>query len=874
MCKGIKYIYTTGLIFLSLLFMTAAPAQPARNGKILLLHAYNQDIKWTSDVSDSITRHLTKYDPHLEITRIDLNYNDYPHRPFEDAAASVLKQTGAPDILLLIGDEAELVYNTALRKAPGWENIRNLAVNTRNERLRGTVNGSGAGFAIPFKDNLSLIRNMVPGVKEILWIDRPYPASGEIKAIMEREIERMGLPVELNTLYLSGDNTDAIYKTILENKPGRAILTGSWNFFDKKSAYTQKEIDSLFSGKLRTPVFSIFPNNYSNNYLVGGYNLSARVCAEKITEQTKKLLQGTPVANIAFEPVKNGDIVLNEAALQKLGMESYAKNYFEVKYVNTRPSVFDTYRYELIVCCAALILLLLFIFFFIKKSRENRSYKKNLGDIKERFKFLSNIYNNMHLNFAVYGNNGEKIMEKIAPEEQNVLKDFLPRNLFNAEFLFKEDIGLIKGKKSFSKEYNSTVLKKYARINPADGRIIFLVIKPIQTLADDAFKYIAIASDVTETQRDMIARETLNTLIKNAAEISDVGVASYNILTGKGFATENWYNNLAEKGSDGNVLPDYNNCSTEDKAKIIDFRHNLINATASRLGMDIKIYNPATGKERWIRENIFLHEYDPKRGVIEVIDINFDINKEKVQEVNLVNLNKKAEHANNDSDKFIGGISHEIRTPLNSIIGFSNMLTTLTDAGDKAEIIHIIKRNNVILIELINNILSIAKIDSGTCHFEKAKIELNEFFHELKIATAHMVTGDNQQPGKNIDIICDTPSEDHTIFTDEWNFRQVMINLLSNAVKFTREGAITFGYQPQEEGVYFYVKDTGCGIALENQERIFNRFEKFETLSSGTGLGLSLCKSIVHHLNGEIGVISKENEGSTFWFILKNESVQ
>lgn len=873
MCKGIKYIYTTGLIFLSILFMTAAPAQPARSGKILLLHAYNQDIKWTTEISDSITRHLVKYDPHLEITRINLNYNEHPGKPFEDAAASVLKETGAPDILLLIGDEAELVYNAALSKTPGWENIRNLAVNTHNARLKGAVNGSGAGFAIPFKDNLSLIKNMVPGVSEILWIDRPYITSEQTKAAIEREIALLGLPATLKVMYLTGDNAGTIYKTILENKPGRAILTGTWNFFDKKSAYTQKEIDSLFSGELRTPVFSLFPNNYSNNYMVGGYNLSARICADKIIEQTKKLLQGTPVVNIAFEPVKNGDIVLNEAALQKLGMESYAQNYFEVKYVNARSSVFDTYRYELIACCIIFILLLLFIFFVIKKSGENKSYKKNLGDIKERFRFLNNIYNNIRLNFAIYGNNGEKIMEKIAPEEQNVLKDFLPRNLFNAEFLLKEDIGLIKGKKSFSKEYNSTILKKYTHVNPVDGRIILLIIKPIQTLADDAFKYIAMASDVTETQRDMIAKETLNTLIKNAAEISDVGVASYNILTGKGFATENWYNNLAEKSTDGNVLPDYNNCTTEDKAKIIDFRHNLINATASRLGMDIKIYNPATGKERWIRENIFLHEYDPKRGIIEVIDINFDINKEKVREVNLLNLNKKAERANNDSDKFIGGISHEIRTPLNSIIGFSNMLTTLTETGDKAEIIQIIKRNNVILIELINNILSIAKIDSGTCHFEKAKIELNEFFHELKIATAHMVSGESRQPGKNIDIICDIPSQDHTIFTDEWNFRQVMINLLSNAVKFTQEGSITFGYQPQEEGVYFYVKDTGCGIALENQERIFNRFEKFETLSSGTGLGLSLCKSIVHHLNGEIGVISKEKEGSTFWFILKDEPV-
>ena len=96
----------------------------------------------------------------------------------------------------------------------------------------------------------------------------------------------------------------------------------------------------------------------------------------------------------------------------------------------------------------------------------------------------------------------------------------------------------------------------------------------------------------------------------------------------------------------------------------------------------------------------------------------------------------------------------------------------------------------------------------------------------------------------------------------------LLLNLLSNAVKFTDRGSITLGCRRQEQEFYFYVADTGCGIGKDEQKYIFNRFVKLDTYIQGTGLGLSLCKSIVKHLGGEIGVISEKDKGSTFWFTL------
>lgn len=112
--------------------------------------------------------------------------------------------------------------------------------------------------------------------------------------------------------------------------------------------------------------------------------------------------------------------------------------------------------------------------------------------------------------------------------------------------------------------------------------------------------------------------------------------------------------------------------------------------------------------------------------------------------------------------------------------------------------------------------------------------------------------------------------EERFITTDEEYLRKLLLNLLSNAVKFTNEGSVTFGCRRREYGLYFYVSDTGCGIAPEDQKSIFNRFVKLDAYVQGTGLGLALCKSIVKHLGGKIGVTSEKGKGSTFWFVLPN----
>lgn len=180
---------------------------------------------------------------------------------------------------------------------------------------------------------------------------------------------------------------------------------------------------------------------------------------------------------------------------------------------------------------------------------------------------------------------------------------------------------------------------------------------------------------------------------------------------------------------------------------------------------------------------------------------------------------------------------------------------------EKREYISIIENNNALLLQLIGDILDLSKIEAGTLEFNFSDFELNELMHE-KENIIRMKTAEG------VELIFE-PGLDACLFHSDRNrLSQLLINLLTNAAKFTAKGSIRFGYRTEGSRLRFYVSDTGCGIPPEGQRRIFDRFVKLNSFKQGTGLGLPICKSIVEHLGGEIGVKSEEGRGTTFWFTL------
>jgi len=246
----------------------------------------------------------------------------------------------------------------------------------------------------------------------------------------------------------------------------------------------------------------------------------------------------------------------------------------------------------------------------------------------------------------------------------------------------------------------------------------------------------------------------------------------------------------------------------------------------------------------------------------------WDITDQKILERKLRLAKEEAEESNRIKSAFLANMSHEIRTPLNAIVGFSSILAEDVSEEERIEYLSIISKNNDILLQLINDILDLSKIEAGTLEYVYANIDVNKMLSEIEQA-ARM-----RQPNANVTICAVMPMPDLLLYTDQRRITQVLNNFISNAMKFTNTGSITFGYEEPKDGyIRFFVTDTGTGIPPEKVADIFNRFVKLDSFKQGTGLGLAISQNIVKELKGEIGVLSELGKGSTFWFTLPYEKM-
>ena len=229
---------------------------------------------------------------------------------------------------------------------------------------------------------------------------------------------------------------------------------------------------------------------------------------------------------------------------------------------------------------------------------------------------------------------------------------------------------------------------------------------------------------------------------------------------------------------------------------------------------------------------------------------------------------KRARESGQMKSLFLANMTHEIRTPINAIVGFSEVLSSLTTEEEKKEIIQIIKINCDMLLRLINDILTASSLESGHMDIKPVKVDFARAFNELFESLRPRV----QEPG--VEFISDNPYDSLPIKVDVERVSQVFTNFVTNAVKYTHQGHIKLGYRKEirtvngqlREGLYGYCEDTGAGIAPEAQPKIFDRFYKVDDFVQGTGLGLSICKAFTDTVHGEIGVISEgQGHGSTFW---------
>lgn len=276
--------------------------------------------------------------------------------------------------------------------------------------------------------------------------------------------------------------------------------------------------------------------------------------------------------------------------------------------------------------------------------------------------------------------------------------------------------------------------------------------------------------------------------------------------------------------------------------------------------MNFRMRN-AEGKYEWWEFRSTSYNGLTREAPYMVLGVCQSIQRYKNTEEELIAARDRALQADTLKSAFLANMSHEIRTPLNAIVGFSDLLKDI-DAFSPEEVkqfVDTININCTLLLALINDILDLSRIESGSMDFRFAGYNLNFVMQQIY---------DSQRLSMpaGVELVMQIPeNESKSIITDSVRLKQVINNFINNAKKFTTHGSITFGYLTEEPGyTVFFVEDTGSGISEENQQRIFERFYKVDSFTQGAGLGLSICQTIVERFCGKIAVSSEIGKGTRF----------
>jgi signal transduction histidine kinase len=302
-----------------------------------------------------------------------------------------------------------------------------------------------------------------------------------------------------------------------------------------------------------------------------------------------------------------------------------------------------------------------------------------------------------------------------------------------------------------------------------------------------------------------------------------------------------------------NLLPEYKKRIAESMMALAEGRTDLVHE-------QYQAHSPLGDGTTWGETYAVVEKRDASGRPLTIVGTSMRIDKQKEIEMALIKARNQAEESDRLKTAFLANISHEVRTPLNAIVGFSEVLAGNPSDDERTMLSKLISQNNARLLHLFEDMVNMSKLEAGDESVHKTRFLISDLLQELIEKYAP------QAAEKHLTLVVDKHSEALEPNTDRNRLMQIVSHYIDNALKFTTEGGVTIGCNLEVSNMRVWVRDTGKGIDSEYcGDKLFERFVKIDEFEQGTGLGLSVCRSLALTLGGKVGMESELGVGSLFW---------
>lgn len=873
----------------------ALPSRAARTDtrgkKLVILNTYNESAPWSQQIITNIMNTLTKVDEFISTDVMPLN-GPLVHdaKQFDQMADGIFErypEGHGPDYVVLIGNMAFAMRDRIIRH---WGKVPMVLIGQLDqygpqasyytytddeeypftdadmqplEPLREKYNFTFVHIPNRWKETVDMMIHMFPEMKKIVFMADEYYINQGLNVQIRSYIERAYPNVEYEWLRGNVRNAHKMREYLTNRDFNIGLLISTW-FYEQASVHGFPFLisgDARMISSGRRPVFGL-RTAYLDLGITGGFFPSPDECMANIQSAITLLVTGYNMSEVPFYYPKESYPMIDYDQLVDDGLSDSICPPGTV-FIDRPVTFWEANRTLIIIGTIGILAVFALVTgYSLAQAKQVRLLEANRQLVESMpiaYSEAKVIYNpDGTVKPFDFSNSNEAFVELVninraTPEEQAEIYARQGTAFVNTALSGKKPVRLSHYFKQSDRYYEFIIAVTGKDSHGRASKInIFAINVTDKSKAENNLRDFARKLDLTLSVSRIIPWRWDLTSGKISCEIQ-------RMLNHSDFCdsdqSSQMFNIIDEKDYFSHIHPD-------DIDNVRDKYQQLISGKILSAKLEFRYVCTKRGAPHieWVEVSAGINTRDVNGNPNGIIGSMLLITQRKLQEEQLIAARASAQESERLKSAFLANMSHEIRTPLNAIVGFSNLLTKTQDQSKREKFIHIIEDNNQLLLQLISDVLDLAKVESNTLDFTYEPTDINELMSSIE-TTIQM----RLQHGVALNCLLGAPS--CIIDTDSKRLSQVLINLLTNSCKFTSHGNITFGYEIRDYYLYFYVKDTGLGIREENIPKLFERFVKLDTFVQGTGLGLSISKSIVEKLGGEIGAESKgEGKGSTFWF--------